>query len=94
VLTSTGGASVADGPSRDERFCDGHPYCFRTTSSRLVGTESRALNVRLAAEAARMVDLSASLAAEVAVNNAARHEADGSMLITTLPILRPVSTYR
>jgi hypothetical protein len=50
--------------------------------------------VRLAAEAARMVDLSASLAAEVGVNNAARHEADGSMLITTLPILRPVSTYQ
>jgi hypothetical protein len=42
-----------------------------------------------------MVSLSASLAAEVAANNAARHEAEGCwMLITTLPILPPVSTYR
>ncbi len=50
--------------------------------------------MRLAAVAARMVGLSASLAAEVPVNDAARHEAEGWMLITTLPILRPVSTYR
>jgi hypothetical protein len=37
--------------------------------------------------------LSASLSAQVAVNQAAVH-VEGSMLITTLPILRPVSTYR
>jgi hypothetical protein len=52
------------------------------------------LKLRLAAVAARMVSLRASLAAEVAANNATRHEVEGWMLITTLPILRPVSTYR
>jgi hypothetical protein len=32
--------------------------------------------------------------AEVAVNDVALHEVKGSTLITTLPIFRPVSTYR
>jgi hypothetical protein len=36
----------------------------------------------------------ASLSAEVAVNDAALHEVEGSRETTTLPILRPVSTYR
>ncbi len=52
------------------------------------------MKLRLAAVAARMASLSASLAVEMAAGNAARHEAGGWMLITTLPILRPVSTYR
>jgi hypothetical protein len=76
-----------------EDFCDSRPL-LRTISSGLVELRGQALKVRLAAVVARTVSLGASLAAEVAVNNAARHEADGSMLITTLPIFRPVSTYR
>jgi hypothetical protein len=36
----------------------------------------------------------ASLATEVAVNEAALHEVDGSRETTTLPIFCPVSTYR
>jgi hypothetical protein len=36
----------------------------------------------------------ASLSVEVAGNDAALHEVEGSTLTTTLPILRPVSTYR
>ena len=36
----------------------------------------------------------ASLAAEVAVNDAALHEVEAATLITTLPIFCPASTYR